>query len=432
MCSKTAIVCVDDEEIVLSSLKRQLRRHFGNEYLIEVAADGDEALEVIEELTSDGIALSVVISDYIMPAMRGDELLKRVHVMVPRAVTILLTGHASTEGVTNAVNHANLYRYIAKPWEQTDLILTVTEALRSYAQEKKLEEHIQALEVANRQLGNMNESLEIQVAARTAELQEAYSNLKILHNRMEHDLTFAREIQQGLLPAAQARWNMLEVACYSLSAHELGGDFYRYQEIDPARFAVMVGDVSGKGVSAALLMAVSITLLDTSLHQDLPPAQRMAWLDQAIAHYAESHRQNCALSSVEFVVAPENRDHAVEACIVNAGGIAPFVRRQSGMVEWPEVGGFALGQRLGALHDYQQMTLSLSRGDMVILVSDGVVEAKNVRDEMFGFERVERAIASTMALDAAEVVQQLVAEVRQFVNGWEPADDLTIVVARIT
>jgi serine phosphatase RsbU (regulator of sigma subunit) len=427
--SKTAIVCVDDEEIVLSSLKRQLRRHFGHEYLIEVAADGDEALEVIEELTNDGIALSVIISDYIMPAMRGDELLKRVHVMEPRAVTILLTGHANTEGVTNAVNHANLYRYIAKPWEQTDLILTVTEALRSYAQEKKLEEHIEALEVANRQLEHMNESLEIQVAARTAELQEAYSNLKILHNRMEHDLTFAREIQQGLLPAAQARWNMLEVACYSLSAHELGGDFYRYQEIDPSRFAVMVGDVSGKGVSAALLMAVSITLLDTSLHQELPPEQRMVWLDQAVAHYAESHRQNCALSTVEFVVNP---DQAVEACIVYAGGIAPFIRRQSGKIEWPEIGGFALGQRFGALHDYQQMTLSLSRGDMVILVSDGVVEAKNVRDEMFGFERVERAIAGSMAKNAAEMTGHLVAEVSQFVDGYEPADDLTIVVARIT
>lgn len=426
---RTAIVCVDDEEMVLTSLKRQLRHHFGSEYQIEVAADGIEALEIIEDLANDGIALSVIISDYIMPVMRGDELLKRVHMREPNAITILLTGHANTEGVTNAVNYANLYRYIAKPWEQTDLILTVTEALRSYAQRKQLAEHVEALQVSNRKLEHLNGSLELLVAARTAELQEAYLTLKTLHNRMEGDLAFARQIQQGLLPYPEVTWKMLDIACYTAPAQELGGDFYRYQEINESRFALMIGDISGKGVSAALLMAVSMTLLDTSLHQTLLPTERMVWLDQAIAHYAITHRQNCALCYGEFELCA---DGSLQSTLVNAGGIAPFIRRQNRELEWHQIGGFALGQGLGTMSEYEHMTVSLFKGDMVILVSDGVVEAKNRYNEMFGFERLEEALINSDPRSASDMVYHLVMEIKQFVDTCDPVDDITIVVALVS
>ncbi|HEY9728657.1 MAG TPA: adenylate/guanylate cyclase domain-containing protein [Chroococcales cyanobacterium] len=168
--SKGAIVCVDDERIVLISLRDQLKRYLENEYEIELAESGEEALEIFAELQEDDIEIPLIISDQIMPGMKGDELLVEVHSRYPKTLKILLTGQASADAVGNAVNAANLYRYIAKPWDAADLCLTVTEALRSYDLDKQLAEQNEALKKINDELKQFNVSLEQKVAERTAEL----------------------------------------------------------------------------------------------------------------------------------------------------------------------------------------------------------------------------------------------------------------------
>lgn len=153
---KPVILCVDDEKIILTSLKEQLKRQFAADYHVETVESGEEALEVIEELRDTGVALLVVISDHIMPGIKGDELLKQIHLQSPKTLNILLTGQADATAVGNAVNYANLYRYIAKPWEQRDLTMTVTEALRSYYQDEKLEAQNATLQQMNRELEQLN------------------------------------------------------------------------------------------------------------------------------------------------------------------------------------------------------------------------------------------------------------------------------------
>lgn len=425
---KQAILCVDDEDMVLSSLKRQLRRHLGNEYHIEVAQDGDEALEIIEELCEQDIVLAVVISDYIMPAMKGDELLQHIHKQFPDTMNILLTGQANMDGITNAVNYANLYRYIAKPWEQTDLILTVTEALRSFDKDRKLAEHNETLQTINYQLEELTSSLESQVIERTAELQEAYQNLKNLHMRMEDDLLLAREIQQGLLLSPQIQRPCLDIMCHSVPANEVGGDFYHYYSFGKTRFAAMVCDVSGKGVSAALLMASSLAQLDSSFGQDMTPVDRMEYLDIAISPYTKSRRQNCAMCYVEF----DDLDKACcKATIVNAGCIPPYIRRTNGMVEWPDVRGFALGQGLGARLGYNPHVVHLNPYDMLILVSDGVVEAHNKDGALFGFDRFLETIAHASVTKASDMMAHLVTHINRFIGDVEPGDDITIMVIQM-
>ncbi len=136
--NKQVIICVDDETTVLRSLKAELKKAVGNDYFIEIAEGGEEALELVEELLEKGHEVPLVISDYIMPDMKGDELLKRVHQLSPKTLKVMLTGQADIEAVTNAINYAKLYRYIAKPWQSEDLRLTVTEAIYSYLQDKNL------------------------------------------------------------------------------------------------------------------------------------------------------------------------------------------------------------------------------------------------------------------------------------------------------
>ncbi|MEC4893010.1 MAG: response regulator [Oscillatoria sp. PMC 1051.18] len=171
--NKPAIVCVDDERVVLISLRDQLNQYLGNEYEIELAESGEEAREIFSELAAEGVEIPLIISDQLMPQMKGDELLIEIHQHYPKTLKIMLTGQASAEAVGNAVNYANLYRYIAKPWDKTDLNLTVTEALRRYFQDKQLAEQNQALQEINRELEQLNASLENKVAERTIELQQA-------------------------------------------------------------------------------------------------------------------------------------------------------------------------------------------------------------------------------------------------------------------
>ena len=175
---KPAIICVDDERVVLISLRDQLLPYLGEKYNIELAESGEEALEILEELQSEQMEIPLIISDLIMPKMTGDELLKQVHERSSKTLKILLTGQASAVAIGNAVNSASLYRYIAKPWNETDLCLTVTGALRSYQRDKQLSAQNTALHKINQELEQLNACLEQKVAERTWELEEKNRLLK--------------------------------------------------------------------------------------------------------------------------------------------------------------------------------------------------------------------------------------------------------------
>jgi PAS domain S-box-containing protein len=154
--TKQVIICVDDETTVLMSLKAELQEVIGDDYLIEIAEGGEEALELIEELLEDGYEFPLIISDHIMPDMKGDEFLKRVHVILPQTLKIMLTGQADLEAVGNAIKYAKLYRYITKPWQREDLSLTVKEAVNSYLQEKRLAQQNVQLQEMNQLLAQLN------------------------------------------------------------------------------------------------------------------------------------------------------------------------------------------------------------------------------------------------------------------------------------
>ncbi|MEL6928483.1 MAG: EAL domain-containing protein [Cyanobacteria bacterium J06600_6] len=147
-----AIICVDDEPGILRSLGEQLKRSLGQDFDIELVDSGVEAIALCEELAAEEIDFPLIISDQIMPEMTGDKLLIALHELYPDALKILLTGQASADAVGNLVNAGALYRYISKPWSETDLILTVQEALKSYQQEQQLAEQNNILKAVNKQL----------------------------------------------------------------------------------------------------------------------------------------------------------------------------------------------------------------------------------------------------------------------------------------
>ncbi|MGB7709241.1 MAG: ATP-binding protein [Microcoleus sp.] len=175
---KPVIICIDDDQTVLDSLMRELSVNFGDRFEIETAMGGLEALELVEDLLVDECEIAVVIADYIMPDMKGDEVLKSIHERSPNTLKIMLTGQATIEGVSNAVNSAQLYRYIAKPWESTQLNLTLQEALKIYWLEHQLAEQNAQLRASEHRLAQFLEAIPIGVSVHDATGKTTYANRK--------------------------------------------------------------------------------------------------------------------------------------------------------------------------------------------------------------------------------------------------------------
>ncbi len=123
------ILCIDDEPIILESLVEQLEKRLGNEYLYETAETADEGLEVIEELVDSGVDILIIVSDWLMPGMKGDEFLIKVHQKFPGIVKVMLTGQANEEAIERAKKFANLHACVFKPWSEDELIQTIKAGL---------------------------------------------------------------------------------------------------------------------------------------------------------------------------------------------------------------------------------------------------------------------------------------------------------------
>lgn len=277
-----------------------------------------------------------------------------------------------------------------------------------------------------RSLHLQRQRLKMLVDERTAELSEANQHLRTLTGRLREELALAKEIQEGLLPPPRPNWPELDVLCYSTSAYEVGGDFFAYHDFNgrPAQhFAIAVGDVSGKGMPAALLMAVSLASFQSAIGRALPPGTLLASLDEAILPYTRTRLQNCAMCYAEF--------NSKTLRVANAGCVSPVIRRSDGRIEWVEIGGTPLGIGLGAQDGYHETTLDLHRGDLVIMISDGVIEAMTPSREMFGFDRLEQAITAGPQTSAEAMLNHLRQEVWSFIGEAELRDDVTIVVVQV-
>ena len=127
---KGVLLCVDDEVIVLTALKDQLRRAFGSDFVIDVAESAEEALELLEELADQGHKVLVIVSDWLMPGMKGDEFLIQAHHRFPTVVKIMLSGQAEQSAVDRARREAGLHEFLAKPWNAAELVESINLGLR--------------------------------------------------------------------------------------------------------------------------------------------------------------------------------------------------------------------------------------------------------------------------------------------------------------
>lgn len=242
--------------------------------------------------------------------------------------------------------------------------------------------------------------------------------------RLEEELAIAREIQRKLLPAYPPIIPGYEFAGMNHSHSQVGGDYFDYIQIDEQKWAVTIADVSGKGVPAALLMANIQASLHAMIHTEWCLADKVARINNII------HANTNMDKFITFFIAIiDTQKH--ELTYVNAGHNPPMLfsgAKQTDKVRLLETGGLILGMLKNV--PYQQETIALHRGDLLLLFTDGVSEAMNEKDEEFEEFRIEATIREHMQESAADIMHCLEKAVRKFTGTAPQSDDITILTMR--
>ncbi len=241
---------------------------------------------------------------------------------------------------------------------------------------------------------------------------------------MKRDLEIAREIQMWLVPSEPPQVPGADIAFATRPQNSVAGDYYDafYPDERRNRLVVVIADVAGKSVPAALLMATLQASLRTIAGEGVPVAELVTRLNRYASAYSLDGRRFTTAVLCDYDPATRQLTY------VNAGHNAPILRRANGAFETLEVGGLPLGIKVGA--EYQTATLELRPGDALIFFTDGVVEAFNESGEEFGNSRWQGAIRSLPDWSSQETLQFLMKRVDEFVGATRQSDDITCLVFR--
>lgn len=271
-------------------------------------------------------------------------------------------------------------------------------------------------------------------SSRELELAEAFSDQASvalqnarLHERevtrIEQELTVAQNIQFSLLPSVPPEVKHLEIAFRSLPARQVSGDYFQLIPLPDGKLGIFVGDVSGKGMPAALIMAVITTALRDEVTQQQEPGDLLNRLNARLLDRLLQNQMNSALIAAVFD--PQSR----ELSIANAGMVQPYWRQEDTPWDFVDIGGYPLGASQRT--NYSGRLLDFRSGSLMVLFSDGIIEAQNARGEFFGFDRIEVLLESMPTdISAEDALQRILTAVEQHLGEEDAQDDITLMVIR--
>jgi PAS domain S-box-containing protein len=236
--------------------------------------------------------------------------------------------------------------------------------------------------------------------------------------RIEQELRIARLIQQTLLPKTLPELSGYDVAAYYQPAREVGGDFYDLFELEGGRLGLVVGDVTDKGIPAALVMATTRTMLRVSAQRLFPPAEVLKRTNEALV---PDIPPNMFITCLYAILDTESG----RLVYANAGHDPPYLRHNGSDVEELRARGMPLG--LMPEMEYEEKEITLERGESVLFYSDGLVEAHDSHHEMFGFPKLQ-GLVGTHRSGGSSLIDFLLSELTHFAGeDWEQEDDITLV-----
>ena len=373
--SESRILIVDDIKANIDILVNALR----DEYKLSVALDGSAALRSVEKTPPD-----LVLLDIVMPGLDGYEVCRRLRAdEATREVPVMFL--SSLEDVQNKAQGFEVggNDYLTKPFEV------------------------------------------LEIKARVRSLLKAKAYADAVREAMARDLAIAREIQMGILPsdlAGATKGTGLEVHAVIEPARAVGGDLYEVLRVSDSRIVVALGDVSGKGIPAALFMAVALTVLRTLARQFAEPDEILRRLNDELA---EQNPRGMFVTLQCLVFDLEQRR-------VSCAGAGHHQLAILSPGRPPRLACPSSGRPAGLMpfNPIERETFALEHGDTFVLFSDGVSEAMNPAEDFYGEDRLLSALAATSSATLPEIVASVMADVRAFAAGAKQSDDITVLAAR--
>ena len=375
------ILVVDDEPDMEPMIRQKFRRHIREKiYDFEFAFNGREALEKIIEFPEIGI----VLSDINMPEMDGLTLIAKLKEMKnPGLKTVIISAYGDMDNIRTAMNRG-AYDFITKPVNFDDLEITINKTLGEIlAIRGWLVEHDQLVSI-------------------------------------QHDLNVSREIQPAILPKEfppipdEANF---DIYASMVAAKEVGGDFYDFFLIDKHRLGFVIGDVSGKGVSAAIFMAVSRTLIRATALKGDSVSECMEYANNLLCKESVSSMFVTVFYGILNITTGE-------VDYVNAGHNPPFILSSNGINKVEMTDGLALG----VIDDFsfRSKKIQLKKGEQLLLYTDGVVEAFDIEETAYGEERFKDFLLSNRDLPIETLIKKSFTDVSDFVVDAPQSDDITL------
>ena len=381
------ILSVDDEmdlELLLTQyFRRKIRK---GEYEFVFAHNGLEALTMMVKHPD----IEIILSDINMPEMDGLTLLAKINEMRnPALRVIMVSAYGDMGNIRQAMNNG-AFDFATKPIDLDDLSVTIEKAIE--------------------QINYVHQS------------QKEHSQLESLKS----DLAIASEIQQAILPRVFPPFpdiaDQLDIAALMSPAKDVGGDFYDFFRIDDDRIGFVIADVSGKGIPAAIFMAVSRTLIRATGIRGGSPAECITYSNKLLA--AES--VDCMFVTVFYGIMDITTG---EISYCNAGHNPPYVIKSDGEVSMLPMSQDPMAGAIEGL-DYHVASLQLNHGDALVLFTDGVTEAMNIQFEEFGEQRLEQTLKGLKQCSCQQTVEAIKADVAAFTDGAEQSDDITILALK--
>ncbi len=382
---KMKIMIVDDEVDLEPMIRQKFRKQIRDGvYDFVFAHNGLEALAKLIEQPE----IRLILSDINMPEMDGLTLLSKLkELKSPWLKTVIVSAYGDMENIRTAMNRG-AFDFLTKPISFDDLEITINKTIEEITMIwKSMQEHDQLISI-------------------------------------QQDLQTAREIQQAILPKTFPPFpnrNEFSIFASMTPAKEVGGDFFDFFLIDKDRLGFVIGDVSGKGVSAAIFMAVSRTLIRATGIKGISTEECMSYVNKLLC----SESVSCMFVTVFYGILSTSTG---EIEYVNAGHNPPYVLSGNSINRVDMTGGIILG----CIDDfnYSSKKLKLNPGDSLFLFTDGVTEAINRNDEMYGEESLIAFLKEYSSHPIEEVVKESNLSVTRFSDGTPQSDDITLLAVR--
>ena len=381
------ILSVDDEldlELLLTQyFRRKIRK---GEYEFHFAHNGLEALTMLlKEKDFD-----IILSDINMPEMDGLSLLTKINEMQrPSMKCIMVSAYGDMGNIRQAMNNG-AFDFATKPIDLDDLSVTIEKAIEQINFIKSMQQEHMQLE------------------------------------SIKSDLAVASEIQQAILPRIFPPFpenaQQIDIAASMNAAKDVGGDFYDFFRIDNDHISFVIADVSGKGVPAAIFMAVSRTLIRATGIRGVTPSECITYSNDLLVEESV----NCMFVTVFYGI---YNIRTGEVTYTNAGHNPPYVVKADGSIQRLPITKNVL---VGFVEDFQftEDTVQLEHGDTLLLYTDGVTEAINVNCEEYGTGRLKAVLARHGQSNCQEMIDAVKADVKAFAGEEEQSDDITLLAIK--